>query len=214
MTPEFESDNNHKPHSSEDSLSGNLENSPLPLGKLDMQKRDRFELISAYLDGEVTAAERRQVQEWLATDPQAKSMYNRLLKVRQALRTMPAPPAESVEQTVEQVFAKLDRRPTVEQVFAKLDRCPKRAFSWGGAAIAALFVGALATVLPIHRSLNHQFAFSPDQETTAEPVMIALNEPLVTIPKAAIAQSEKSLQQPSVNLQQPLLDKNSIKGVH
>ena len=30
-----------------------------------MVKRDRFELISAYLDGEVTAAERKQVEEWL-----------------------------------------------------------------------------------------------------------------------------------------------------
>jgi len=35
---------------------------------MDMEKRDCFELLSAYLDGEVTATERRQVEEWLSTD--------------------------------------------------------------------------------------------------------------------------------------------------
>jgi anti-sigma factor RsiW len=29
---------------------------------------ERFELLSAYLDGEVTASERKQVEAWLATD--------------------------------------------------------------------------------------------------------------------------------------------------
>jgi len=31
---------------------------------MDMLKRDRFELLSAYLDGEVTAAQRQQVEDW------------------------------------------------------------------------------------------------------------------------------------------------------
>ncbi len=41
---------------------------------MDMYQRDRFELLSAYLDGEVTAAERRQIEQWLATEPEVQSL--------------------------------------------------------------------------------------------------------------------------------------------
>jgi negative regulator of sigma E activity len=191
MTPEFDSLRNPQSHSLEDSSSGNWETSNSPLGTLDMQKRDRFELLSAYLDGEVTAAERRQVQEWLATDPQVQCLYNRLLKVRQALRAIPVPASEPVDQTVDQVFAKLDRR-------------PKRMFVWGGAAIAAIFVGALATMFPGNNPFSPQFAQSPKPEASGEALTIALNKPLLNIPSTAAA-SDQSLQQPLINLQQPLI---------
>jgi anti-sigma factor RsiW len=182
MTFELDPRNNHKVHSAEDSFSENPE-SGAGLGTLDIQGRDRFELLSAYLDGEVTAAERRQVQEWLANDPQVQQLYQRLLRVHNALRTIPVPPCEvSVEQTVDQVFAKLDRR-------------PKRALYWGGAAIAALFVGALASLIPGSNVFSPQFASS---DSSAEPLMIALDKPLVVIPKAAVTESEPSLTQPGL----------------
>jgi hypothetical protein len=47
-------------------------------GLMDMVKRDRFELLSAYLDGEVTATERKQVEEWLANDASVQCLYARL----------------------------------------------------------------------------------------------------------------------------------------
>ena len=43
-------------------------------GAMRMMKRDGYELLSAYLDGEVTAAERKQVEEWLANDPTVQSL--------------------------------------------------------------------------------------------------------------------------------------------
>ncbi len=176
MTPEFNSHQNNSSHSFEDLSSPKVENSPL--GTLDMQKRDRFELLSAYLDGEVTAAERRQVQEWLDTDPQVQQLYNRLLKLRSAFKTVSAPQQVPVEQTIDAVFDRLDRR-------------PNRMFRWGGVAIAALFVGALATVFPGRDSFSPQLASSPTPNS--EPLMVALNEPLVNIPKAAVASPVKSL---------------------
>lgn len=197
MTSEFDSLHNPPSHSLEDSPSGNWETSNSPLGTLDMQKRDRFELLSAYLDGEVTAAERRQVQEWLATDPQVQCLYNRLLNVRQALRSIPVPSSEPVDQTVDRVFAKLDRR-------------PKRMFAWGGAAIAAVFVGALATMLPGHNPFSLQFAQSPKSKESGETLTIALNKPLVNISTTAAA-SDQSLQQPLINLQQPLITSSPAK---
>ena len=43
-----------------------------------MQKRDCFELLSAYLDGEVTATERKQVEEWFSTDTSVKCLYKKI----------------------------------------------------------------------------------------------------------------------------------------
>lgn len=159
-------------------------------GSLNTIQRDRFELLSAYLDGEVTAAERRQVEEWLANDPTVQRLHARLLKLRQGFQTMPLPaPAQSVEETVNQVFARVDRRPKLSLV-------------WGGAAIAALFVGALVSMLPGGRGLMPQMAQSPNQEvqspdsTTAstgsssEALLIALDKPLVPIPKTPVAASD------------------------
>lgn len=151
-------------------------------GSLDTIQRDRFELLSAYLDGEVTAAERKQVEDWLTSDPTVQRLYTRLLKLRQGLQNMPVPTSErSVQQTVDDVFARVERRPKLSVV-------------WGGAAIAALFIGTLATVLP-GRSPIPQMAESPQEQTqpaeseteNSEPLLIALDKPLVAIPKAPVA---------------------------
>ena len=58
-------------------------------GVLDVTKRDRFELVSAYLDGEVTPAERLVVTNWLANDCEVQRLYRRLLMLRQAFRSIP-----------------------------------------------------------------------------------------------------------------------------
>ena len=144
---------------------------------MDMLKRDRFELLSAYLDGEVTAAQRQQVEDWLGNDPEVQSLYARLLKLRQGLRSLPVPPAEQpVEQTIEQVFGRLNRRPRLAVV-------------WGGAAIAALFIGALSSD---RQFISPQLAQSPAPALApVEPLMVALNTPVVKIPTAAVAAPQK-----------------------
>lgn len=49
----------------------------------------RFELLSSYIDDEVTAEERKLVAQWLMDDPNTLKMYRRLLMLRQAIRTAP-----------------------------------------------------------------------------------------------------------------------------
>ncbi len=175
MTPEFDAYNdNHDP-----ATTGRED---LPVGTRQTIQRDRFELLSAYLDGEVTAAERRQVEEWLANDPTVQRLHARLLKLRQGFSSLPTPtPEHSVQQTVDQVFAKVERRSHLRLV-------------WGGAAIAALFTGALLTGLPFGQSPLPQMAQSPEERATtsqpnpsSEPLLIALDQPLVPIPKAPIS---------------------------
>ena len=147
----------------------------------DMVKRDRFELLSAYLDGEVTAAERRQVEEWLANDASVKCLYARLLKLRQGLQAMPVPaPEQPLEKTVQHVMARLRRRSQL-------------AWAFGGAAVAACVIGSLAGIIPGGDTKPLQMAqqrIEPIQQTPepaaveGSPLMVALNNPVVEIPKA------------------------------
>ena len=131
---------------------------------------ERFELLSAYLDGETTAAERQQVQQWLDTDPEVQRLYRRLLALRQMMQAMPEPAAErSPEELVAGVFATVERRQR------------RRHLAWGGSAIAALVVGAVALVLPGDLGFSPRFASRPSQDL-GQPLAIALNEPVVAIP--------------------------------
>lgn len=164
MTPDFDARKNSghvSPGNSRDSRD------------MDILQRDRFELLSAYIDGEVTAAERKQVQQWLDTDPQTQHLYARMMKLRQEIQSLPVPQSEqSAEQMAKQVFARINRLRH------------KRTVVWGGTAIAALFFGALSSILP-GQSPAPQLAKSPKPEQ--QPLMVALNRPVVEIPKAAVA---------------------------
>lgn len=157
-------------------------------GAMDMVKRDRFELLSAYLDGEVTAAERRQVEDWLANDVAVQRLYSRLLKLRQGIRTMPIPTAQQSPET------------TAEQVFAKVNRRSRLAWKLGGAAVAACVIGAVTNWLPGRQTGIPQLAQQPQEQptqavTTPDALpMIALNNPVIEIPKAAVASPTKFIQ--------------------
>ncbi|CAD5960797.1 putative transmembrane transcriptional regulator (Anti-sigma factor) [Planktothrix tepida] len=124
----------------------------------------QFQLLSAYLDGETTVSERRQVQAWLDHDPQIKEVYLQLLQLRSRLQTAPVPASHSsVQQLATRVFQRLNQRTRV-------------IISWGGTAIAALLVmtvsGNLGRVAMVAQSQNLN---------DSEPLQIALNEPLIPI---------------------------------
>jgi anti-sigma factor RsiW len=153
-------------------------------------QRDRFELLSAYLDGEVSAAERKQVEDWLATDPATQKLHQRLLMLRQAFQDMPVPAAtQSVEKTIDQVMGKVERRAN------------RRKIVWSGAAVAAglaaaataLFSGGnpapqmAETQAPVRSAAVEQ----PVPAGDSQAVMVALDQPLVQIPKTAVAQPYK-----------------------
>ncbi len=144
-------------------------------------QRDRFELLSAYVDSELSAVERRQVEAWLATDPTAQQLHNRLLKLRRGFQSMPAPVNPvSTEQTVDRVMARLDRQPNLKLV-------------WSGAAVVAVATALFAGLSP-NKPL-FQMAEQPSQPAATtlpvkpaepEPLMIALDRPILQIPKSAV----------------------------
>ena len=142
--------------------------------------RDRFELLSAYLDGEVTATESQQVQQWLKEDLKVRQLYHRLLSLRQEMQQLPTTtPQQSPQQLSAAVFERLDQR-----------QQRKRGVLWGGAiAAAALVVGSISGL--IRGNSLPQFAdSSPDN---ADQLVIAINRPAVTIPSAAVAPNPNSL---------------------
>ena len=173
-------------------------------GLMNMVKRDRFELLSAYLDGEVTATERRQVEEWLANDASVQCLYARLLKLRQGLRTLPVPTAQqSPEETVQQVLRRLRRRSRLNWMV-------------GAAAIAACAIGAVSGLIG-GGSMVPQLAQRPQREpiqtssasiVPPSPLMVGLNNPVIEIPKAAVASPENSIYQVQPQRHDPKQDIN------
>ena len=163
---------------------------------IDAFKRDQFDLLSTYMDGEASAAERKQVEQWLTTDREFRSMYHRLLSLQRGFQALPTPPSfVSAEQTVEQVMARVNRR--------------SKLILWGlGTATAAAMVSAVTSLFsggtlipeiagptgsgrnPTAAVINRQptqlspVQPSPSVQPSLEPsaLMIALDRPPVDIP--------------------------------
>jgi anti-sigma factor RsiW len=131
-----------------------------------------FELLSAYLDGEVTAEQRKQVQELLSNDLSIQSLYGRLLYLRQEINNLPTPqPEYSAKELSEAVFAKVDRQKKERKIWL-----------WGGGAIAALLLTTVGSMLNDNRTPLLQMAQENQPTSENESLIIALNEPLIEIP--------------------------------
>lgn len=166
MKGNFESDKNQNQQGVGDSLAQNQVNNNYAQGNVTTMMRDRFELLSAYLDGEVTATERRQVEEWLTNDPTTKRLYSRLLMMQQSFQAMPVPAAEQSAQEL------------ATKVLQRVERKPKRTWILGGGAIAALLVAVVSGVGGGRQLFAPQFARSP-VPAESDGLIMALNEPLV-----------------------------------
>lgn len=164
----FKGAHNHKEHFLGDSSAENRARDHQPQGVIQTMMRDRFELLSAYLDGEVTAAERRQVEEWLTTDPEVRRLYGRLLNLRSGLQASPIPAPQPSAEMAAAVFKRIDRKQNLTLV-------------WGGGAVAAVLIASICGVLSGREFLSLQMASSPTGPLPSDALMIALNEPVVEV---------------------------------
>jgi hypothetical protein len=103
--------------------------------------------------------------------------------------TLPVPTAQqSPEVTVEQVLTRLRRRSHLNWMA-------------GGAAVAACVIGAVSSLLPIGLrvpQLAQRPQIEPIQTSSASiippsPLMVGLNNPVIEIPKAAVASPENPI---------------------
>lgn len=184
MTPKFSaSDRNYSPNSSDRELNVSPDKALTDKSsKLNYTEEDCFELLSAYLDGEVTPQERKQVQEWLDCDPEIKKIYLQLRRLHNDLENLAAPTTNT---STEQISAK---------VFQSIDRSQRkrRTLVWSGGAIAALCVAALSNLFSVN-SPTFKVVQSPQQDSANQTLMVAVavNKPAVRIPKTAVASPQR-----------------------
>jgi hypothetical protein len=104
------------------------------------------ELLSAYLDDELTAEERARVEERLAADPAARQLLDELRSVSQAMRGLPHEKLggdlrDSVLRRAERAMLVAGEAGSVKRAEPVARQLPfgrgKRAWFWAGAAIAA-----------------------------------------------------------------------------
>jgi len=143
---------------------------------------ERFELLSAYIDGEVTETEEQLVEQWLSDDVDFRRLYQQQMKLRQLLIDLPVPVAANSS-------AKKETEVMIDRVFAEIDkRSQRRKWKLAGIGISvAAVVGVFGSML----TFNSSPQFSPVANSVKspapvaeEPVLIAMEEPLVPLPKS------------------------------
>jgi anti-sigma factor RsiW len=140
---------------------------------------NNFELISAYLDDELSPTARHQVQKWIDEDPQVKQLYHKLLVLQGQIQSLEAPPNQkTVGEITEQVFHSLDRQRH------------RRWILLAGSAIAASCLATITGLIPGLMPSSLQLAQSPNSRELVPDVAseqgmlaVALNKPAINIPK-------------------------------
>jgi anti-sigma factor RsiW len=149
---------------------------------------ERFELLSAYLDGEVTASERQQVEAWLANDVAFQHQYRQMQQIHQAFpHQMSVPSSQSAQALSAGVFGKIDSQRS-------------RKLAWiGGGTIAATLVAALTGLSGLFSGNSPQIQFAANKAKTPAPLMLALNDPILAMPTKGEQVIELPMSSPEVN---------------
>lgn len=137
---------------------------------------DSFELLSAYIDGELSSTEKQQVQAKLDSDPDFKQLYLQLLNLQGQIQNFVTPPSEkSPAEITEGVFRSIER-----------ERRRHRQWIWGGSAIAASLAAAISGTIPGFSIFSPQMAQVDSPGNLSDSVMlaVAIDRPAINIPKA------------------------------
>jgi anti-sigma factor RsiW len=133
---------------------------------------EQFELLSAYLDDEVTTSERYEVEALLESDEAFAQHYRQMLRIQTSLPAMSVP---STRQSPEDLAA---------AVFAEIDRPRKRKMTiFGTGAIAAGLLSVVAGLSGLIGGNDSQPQFA--KGNAPAPIMVALNDPILSIPVKA-----------------------------
>ncbi len=135
---------------------------------------DCFELLSAYIDGELSPSEKHQVQTWLDQDPKIKHLYTKLLVLQGQMQHSVAPPSQqSVTEITTGVFQSIERRRR---------RCQ---LIWGSGAIAASALAIISGMIPGTSPFGLKMAKNPTPATfPAVMLAVAVNTPAIDLPLA------------------------------
>ncbi|WP_190399181.1 zf-HC2 domain-containing protein [Pseudanabaena sp. FACHB-1998] len=146
---------------------------------------ERFELLSAYIDGEVSESEEQLVEQWLSEEVDFRRLYQQQIKLRQLLIDLPVPVAANSS-------VKAETEVIIDRVMAEVDkRSQRRKWKLAGIGIS---VAAVVGVFGSMFTFNSNPQFSPVANSiktptpvVEEPILIAMEEPLVPLPKSMSA---------------------------
>lgn len=131
----------------------------------DLDYPEYLELLSAYLDDQLSASDRKKVRELLANNPQVREEYEQMLSLQEKMSQLPIPPSViTPEQMSSRVF---------EQI--KHQQNQRHKWLWGGGAIAVVSVATLSNLLP-QRSLMPQWAQLQETPSDSESLVLAINQ--------------------------------------
>ncbi len=128
---------------------------------MNMIDQHKFELLSCYLDGEVTPTEKSLVEEWIAQDQDFALCYQQQLKLK-AIWQVPVTTNTVPEYSFDRTWQHIQSR---------------RQQSWLTRGIALLGLGIISFG---GLFVAQRYSWQQAQE---EPVIIALEQPLLPMPK-------------------------------
>jgi anti-sigma factor RsiW len=140
---------------------------------------DSFELLSAYIDGELSPWEKAQVQKWLDTDPQFQRLYIQLLTLQGQIQHLVTPSSQqSTAEITTGVFQSIRHRHR------------RRKLIWGVSAIAASLMAGISGIIPgfsaVNLSAKLARVISPDRASSQVMLAVAVDQPAIYIPKSII----------------------------
>jgi len=118
----------------------------------DFETSEHFELLSAYVDGELNPEEIALIQSLIAENQNLQQEYERLLKLKAKIKYLKTPPSPIPPEQISQ------------RVVVTVKQQEKKRWLWGGCAIAAVCVATISGLLNTSRVSIPQFATSPPQD--------------------------------------------------
>jgi hypothetical protein len=150
------------------------------------------ELLSAYLDDELTGEERARVEQQFSADPKSRQLLDELRTVSQAMQGLP--PASLGSDLRESVLRRAERVMLVtddDRAPEAFQRMPfgrsKRAWFWAGTALAA------GLMLMIFDWTENQDAGLPNQVALKRPAAAAPSEPRMPPAMRALERSSETV---------------------
>jgi anti-sigma factor RsiW len=150
------------------------------LDNLDTKEMEKFELLSAYLDGEVTVAERKQVEQWLQEDAAFRAMHQNLCRMHGIFEKSPAPAAAPINEFADGVFVKINKKRRGLWLKAIGSTCAAAMLAVGG-SMAVGWQNLTAPSMPQLAKISLPTSAQNSLELTPAPLMVSLNEPIIQI---------------------------------
>lgn len=133
-------------------------------------REHQYELLSAYLDGELTPPQARALEEAMADEPALRAEFERLKRVRDAVRTLPHQAAPAA--LAERVLGQIERGCVLESPAAPTGGKSPWTYYLSAAAAAVVLLGlGLGAYLLLHQPsyLDKQESYGVKKNADAPP---------------------------------------------